>query len=67
MRLSRTQFAEPYDSVQSRRYFVDGKRISRAHYLELSDSAKRKDSFLTESVSLAGGFMGYRHSMEIYV
>lgn len=47
------------------RYFADGKPVSRARYEELRDNASIRDCFLTEKISIAGGFLGFRHSQEV--
>lgn len=47
------------------KYFADGKPVSRDRYEELRDNAKIRDCFTTEKISLAGGFLGFRHSQHV--
>lgn len=65
MRLVKTVFAHAHNPKNAR-YYANGVRISAEQYYEFCSTATRSDSFLTEQVSLAGGFLGYRHSKEVY-
>ncbi len=47
------------------RYFIDGKPVTQARYEEVRDAATVRDCFLTERVSIRGGFLGHRFSQEV--
>lgn len=47
------------------RYYIDGKRVTKRAYDSAKDSAAILECFLTESISVRGGFAGYRHSVEV--
>lgn len=62
MRLIRTTCA--YWEYKER-YFADGKPISGREYARIMSDAKTVSCLVTDRVSLAGGFLGYRHSQEV--